>query len=79
MPAVLPTRLPLSGDAALEKTRHADSAAREQRRSSLAAKMAAHRQGTGPAPTAAEIEQCREDAAFEQAMGRLLADVPLPR
>lgn len=79
MPAVLPTRLPLPGDAALEKTRHADSAAREQRRSSLAAKMAAHQQGTGPAPTAAEIEQCREDTAFEQAMSRLLADAPRPR
>lgn len=79
MPAVLPTRLPLPGDAALEKTRHADSAAREQRHNSLAAKMVAHQQGTGPAPTAAEIEQCREDAAFEQAMGRLLADAPLPR
>jgi hypothetical protein len=79
MPAVLPTRLPLPGDAALEKTRHADGAAREQRHNSLAAKMAAHRQGSGPAPTAAEFAQCKEDAAFEQAMDRLLADAPLPR
>ena len=79
MPAVLSTRLPLPGDAAFEKTRHADGAAREERQRSLAAKIAAHQQGSGPAPTAAEIEQCREDAAFEQAMGRLLADAPLSR
>ena len=79
MPAVLPTRLPLPGDATLEKTRHADGAAREERHNSLAARIAAHRQGTGPAPTAAELEQCREDAAFEQAMGRLLAEAPLSR
>lgn len=79
MPAVLPTRLPLPGDAALENTRHADSAAREQRYRSLAARMAAHQQGAGPAPTLREFEQWKEDAAFEQAMNRLLASAPLPR
>lgn len=69
---------PPGGNRAAQQTGHTDSAAREQRYKTLVEKIAAHRQGTGPAPAAAEIEQCREDAAFTQAMGRLLPGASLP-
>lgn len=78
MPAVLPIRFALAGDAALEEARHADSAARMERFNSLTAKMAAYQHGTGPAPAVSEFEQWKEDAAFQQAMGRLLAHAPSP-
>ncbi|WP_411883154.1 hypothetical protein [Polaromonas sp. YR568] len=78
MPAIPNSTSPLAGDPTPPQTGHADSAAREQRYKTLVDKIAAHRQGTGPAPTAAELEQCEEDAAFTQAMGRLLAGTSLP-
>lgn len=73
MSAIPNSTSPLPGNTAPRRTGHADSAAREQRYKTLAAKTAAHQQGAGPAPTAAELEQCQEDAAFTLAMGRLLA------
>lgn len=79
MPAVSPTHLALAGTVASGQARHADSAARAERYNSLAAKMAACQQGAGPTPTLAEFEQWKEDAAFERAIGRLLAKALLPR
>ena len=78
MPAIPDPTSPLAGDQVPQHTGHSDSAAREQRYKTLLGKIAAHRQGTGPAPTAAELEQCLEDAAFTQAMGRLLGGTSLP-
>ena len=74
MPAVLSTRSSLPESAPLENAGHADSAAREHRYNSLVAKMAAHQQGSGPAPAKAEFEQWKEDVAYSLAMRRLLAD-----
>ena len=76
MPAAPTTRLTLAGDT-LEEARHADSTARAKRYNSLTAKMAAYQQGIGPAPAIREFEQWKEDAAFQQAMRRLLANAPL--
>lgn len=78
MPAALPNLLPLAGDVTLKEVRHADSAAREQRYNRLTAKMAAYQQGVGPAPAISEFEQWKEDAAFQQAMRRLLPQATLP-
>jgi hypothetical protein len=72
------TSPPVTDDAVLKEIKHADQAAREQRHQKLMAKMTAHREGSGPAPTAAELEQCKEDAAFSLAMRRLLAGMPVP-
>ena len=71
--------LPSTGNLSLQKIRHADGLARAQRYNSLTAKMSAYQQGTGPAPTLAEFTQWKEDAAFERAIGRLLAKALLPR
>lgn len=78
MRAALNSTSPVTDDAVLREIKHADQAAREQRQQRLVAKMTAHREGAGPAPTAAELEQCKEDAAFSLAMRRLLAGMPVP-
>jgi len=79
MPAVPTSRSPLSKQLSSEGIRHIDSAARANRFQSLLAKMAAFQQGAGPAPALAEFKQWKEDAAFERAIGRLLAKALLPR
>jgi len=79
MPAVPTTRSPYSGNSSPEGIRHIDSAARANRYHSLLEKMAAFQQGAGPAPALAEFKQWKEDAAFERAIGRLLAKALLPR
>jgi hypothetical protein len=78
MPAIPNSSSPPAGDSLPQQTGNADGAAREQRYKTLVAKIAAHRQGTGPAPTATELEQCQEDQAFTLAMGRLLGGTSLP-
>jgi len=83
MPTVPTTHSTLSGNLPgspfARKVPHIDSAARADRYHSLLAKMAAFQQGAGPAPALAEFEQWKEDAAFERAIGRLLAKALLPR
>lgn len=83
MPTVPTTPSPLSGNLpggpSPERILHIDSAARAERYNSLMAKMAAFQRDDGPAPTLAEFEQWKEDAAFERAIGRLLAKALLPR
>lgn len=69
---------PATTGTVLKEIRHADRAAREQRYQKLVTQMAAHQQGAGPAPTAAEFEQWKEDSAFSLAMGRLLSGMSIP-
>jgi hypothetical protein len=76
MLAVLNPTLPVADNSVLKEIKHLDRAAREQRHQKLVGKITAHQQGAGPAPTAAEFEQWKEDTAFSLAMGRLLASVP---
>jgi hypothetical protein len=78
MPAIPNSTMPPACNLILPHTGHADGAARAQRHKTLVGKIAAHRQGTGPAPTTEELEQCLEDQAFTQAMGRLLGRPSLP-
>jgi hypothetical protein len=75
MRAVLNSALPLRGDYLLKQVRHDDNATRAQRYKKLISKMAVHQQGAGLAPTAAEFEQWKEDAAFEFVMRRLQANL----
>jgi hypothetical protein len=62
----------------LKEITHIDRAARERRYQKLVTQMAAHQQGAGPAPTAAEFEQWKEDSAFSLAMSRLLSGMSVP-
>jgi hypothetical protein len=78
MLAVLNSSSPATDDAVLKEIKHVDRAARERRYQKLVTQMAAHQQGTGPAPTAAEFGQWKEDSAFSLAMGRLLAGMSIP-
>ena len=77
MPAVLNSASPLCSSHLLKPIRHDDNAARAQRYKTLTGKMAAHQQGAGLAPTAAEFEQWKEDAAFELVMRRLQASLSI--
>ena len=65
-------------DSVLKEIKHTDREARERRHQELLAKMASHRQGNAPAPTAAEFGQWKEDAAFTLVMRRLLAGLSIP-
>jgi hypothetical protein len=78
MLAVRNSPSPATADTVLKEIKHVDRAARERRYQKLVTQMAAHQQGAGPAPTAAEFEQWKEDSAFSLAMRRLLSGMSIP-